>query len=119
MSETKLTATGSAVTLDRIPSGFKVNDSNTKETSSPSDTAVQSVVSEVDKARETVERVTKSSAAHIEVIHQNQDAARVRVTDVEEAAKLAKGLKFNIQSNEELAIDAHDINRSRAKELLK
>lgn len=112
-------AGGTAVSSIRLSSGAKVKEAPKKKESNDSGKAVDSVISEVGKARESVERISRAENAKIEVIKQNESASRTKVEDVEEAARVAKDLKLNIRKKEDEAKQAHDLNSEKARELLK
>ena len=112
-------AGSSAVSSARLTSGAKVKEAPQKQEQREPAKAVDSVISEVGKARESVEQISHAATARIEVVKENQSASRTKVSDVEEAARLAKDLKLNIRQNHDNAQQAHSINTSKAKDLLK
>jgi hypothetical protein len=115
MSESIKSGSSNAVRSDRLSSGVKVADRKPKE----SEKAVENVVSEVNKTKDSIERLTEAATSRIEVIKQNESSARIKVEDVDEALRLSKDLKINIESKPEEAKSAHSIRTLAAKELLK
>jgi hypothetical protein len=81
--------------------------------------AVDSVVAGVDKAKQSVERITEAATARIEVIRQNEASSRTKIEDVDEALRLSENLRLNIQDQERDAKVAHDLDKEKIKELLK
>jgi hypothetical protein len=108
---------GKPVPIARLFSGAKIQEK--KESADTPQKAVDSVVSGVDKARQSVERITEAATTRIEVIRQNESSSRTKVADVDEALRLSKNLRLNIQENEQRAKEAHDLDLSKIKELLK
>ena len=106
-----------ASTMDRLFSGAKV-----KETNDNPDTpekAVNLVVAGVDKAKQSIEKITEAATTRIEVIRQNESSSRIKVEDVDQAIRLSQNLKLNITDNQEDAKGAHDLSTAAIKELLK
>ena len=110
---------GSAVASHRLLSGARVKDEPRKTEKREPERAVDSVVNEVGKAKESVEKLSSHASIKIEVIKQNETASKTRVEDVDEAVRLAKDLQINIRSRKQEASGAHDLDSNKAKELLK
>ena len=104
------------VSSNRLSSGIKIGEINTRANSPAK--AVDSVLSELSKTKESIEKITDAATTRIEVIKHNEMAARVKVEDLDEALKLASGLKLNIKEKEDEAMAAHDVNLKAIKQLL-
>lgn len=112
-------STGSNVPSSRLSSGAKAKEAPKKAEQRQPEKVVDSVVNEVGKARESVERITEAAPSRVEVTRQNESAANARLDDVDEAIRLSQDLELNIRRREDEAKAAHDINQGRAKDLLK
>ena len=108
---------GKTVPIAQLFSGARVKEK--QDIPDSPQKAVDSVVAGVDKAKQSVERITEAATTRIEVIRQNEVASRVKVEDVDAAIHLSKNLRLNIQNNETEANDAHDLDMMKIKELLK
>jgi hypothetical protein len=107
---------GGAVSSSRISSGAKVTEKKIKS----SEQAVDRVVSDLGKTKESIERLSEAATTRIEVVKQNESSSRTRVEDLDEAIRLSKDLRLNIKVKEDQAKAAHDrIRTAAAKELLK
>lgn len=108
---------GSPVPSVKLQSGAKVK---TPEAPKPApQQAVDSVVSEVGRARDSVEKISDRSSAADEVAAANREAAQNEIRDVEIAARRAKQFESNAGSDPVAALNAHKLDTERALELLK
>ncbi len=113
-------AGGSAVSLSRLSSGAQVKEAPKKTETKEPKQAVDSVVNEVGKARESVEKISDAATYKIEVAKQNESSSQSEVRDIENAARLAQDLELNIRKREGEANRAHDLSHtSKIKDLLK
>ena len=106
-----------AVAYARLYSGAKVQEKNAAPDTP--EKAVELVVAGLDKAKQSVEKITEAATTRIEVIRQNETSSRVKVEDVDEAIRLSQNLVLNIGSNKKDAEQAHSLDLNAIKELLK
>lgn len=100
----------------RLSSGIKIGEINTRADSKSK--AIDAIVSELSKAKDSIDKISDAGNIRIEVIQHNEIAARAKVEDLDEAIRLATNLKFNIKNKKEEALAAHDVNIKAIKQLL-
>lgn len=110
--------TSSESKFNKLASGAKVK---REQSAQPTpNKAVDSVVTEVSKAKESVGKIATGGGNSEDVASEVRAASQASVDNVEEAADIAHRVAKNAGTDPQKFFDAHDkFNKERARELLK